>query len=137
VTLRITSTCMKLVHPPPNESLGESTDSRSFGRFNGAALILIRGHVYAVGFAEDPPVDSSDEAGRPTPQHAGALSHRMDGRDDSEAVAGPFAGGTRLEHPIDMRVGDVSLPGRPAVDVGVQPPDCAEAIARLSVSHID
>ena len=90
---------MKLVHPPPNESLGESTDSRSFGRFNGAALILIRGHVYAVGFAEDPPVDSSDEAGRPTPQHAGALSHRMDGRDDSEAVAGPFAGGTRLEHP--------------------------------------
>jgi hypothetical protein len=39
--------------------------------------------------------------------------------------------------PIDMGVGDVSLPGRPAVDVGVQPPDRVEAIARLSVSHID
>jgi hypothetical protein len=38
---------------------------------------------------------------------------------------------------IDMRGGDVGLPGRPAVDIGVQPPDRVEAIARLSVSHID
>ena len=82
-------------------------------------------------------MDSSDEAGRPTPQHAGARSHGMDGRDDSEALAGLFAGGAMLERPVDMRGGDVSFPGRPAADIGVQPPDRVEAIARLSVSHID
>jgi hypothetical protein len=47
VTLRSTSTCMKLVHPPPTESPSESTDSRNFGRFNGAALM---GPESALGF---------------------------------------------------------------------------------------
>jgi hypothetical protein len=47
VTLRSTSTCMKLVHPSPTGSPGESTDSRNFGRFNGAALM---GPKSALGF---------------------------------------------------------------------------------------
>jgi hypothetical protein len=42
-----------------------------------------------------------------------------------------------LERPVDMRGGDVSFPGRPAVGIGVQPPGRVGAIARLSVSHID
>jgi len=77
----------------------------------------------------------ASECGRDPAKHA--LSLHIDGRDDSEAVAGPFAGGTRLVRPIDMRGGDVSFPGQPAVDIGVQPSDRVEAIARLSVSHID
>jgi hypothetical protein len=47
VTLRSTSAGMKLVHPPPAEPPSEQTDSRNFGRFNGAALM---GPESALGF---------------------------------------------------------------------------------------
>jgi len=85
---------------------------------------FVRGHMHARGcLAEDPFVDSGDAAGRAAPQHPGALSYGVDGRDDGEAVTGPFEGGARLERSINLRRGDVGLPGRPRIDIGVQPPD--------------
>jgi len=73
--------------------------------------------------AEDPFVDSGDAAGRAAPQHTGALSYGVDGGDDGEAVTGPREGGAGLERSIDMRRGDVGLPGRPSIDIGVELPD--------------
>ena len=83
--------------------------------------------------AEDPFVGSGDTAGRAAPQHTGAFSYGVDGRDDGEAVAGPFEGSAGLERSIDMRRADVGLPGRPGINIGVQLPDLSSG-ALMSVS---
>src|SRR5580700_6410044 len=80
--------------------------------------------------AEDPFVDSGDTVGRAAPQHTGSLSYGVDGRDDGEAIAGPFEGGARLACSIDMRCGDVGLPGRPGIDIGVQLPGPCQPASR-------
>ncbi len=43
--------------------------------------------------------------------------------DDGEAVAGPFERRAGIERSIEARRGDVGLPGGPAAEIGVQPPD--------------
>src|SRR5262249_32777869 len=91
-----------------------------------AAEGFVRGHVDARGcLGEDPLVGAHDALRGAAPQGAGALGDGVDGRGDGEdAVAGPGEGVTRLERlVVQARRGDVGLPGRPVVDVGVQPPD--------------
>jgi hypothetical protein len=84
---------------------------------------FVRRHMDAVRRrVEQPLMRAGDSIGRAAPKHAGPVDNVVDRRRHAEPEGRPVERGAGLEIPFCVRRGDVAMPGRPVVDIGMKPP---------------